>query len=159
MFKYLTLRNKLNFSLEALFGALVNHFWTFCCWAVGTYLMPVHSMVFVMISMVLADFVTGIWKSLKSGERISSKRMAETIEKMALYIIGIVASFVLEKLIDIEGLRIVWVFVTIIVTREYLSVLENIETITKTKILEIVSRYLQKAFTSFIKNRKNENQV
>ena len=144
MIKYLTLRNKLDYSLEALWNAFIAHFWTLMCWAVGTYLMPVHSMVLVMLFMVIVDFITGIWKSLKSGERIQSKRMAETVEKMVLYMIGIIVSFVLEKQIGIDGLRVVWVFVTIINTREYLSIVENIETITGTKILINISKYLQK---------------
>lgn len=146
MIKYLTLRNKLDYSFQAMVATLINNFWALVCWAFGTYLLPVHSMIYIMVFMVIVDFITGIWKAIKRKETITSKRMAETLEKMVLYMIGIITSFVLQNHIGIDGVKIMWVFATLIITREYLSIIENIEALTGTKIIQAVSNYIHKIF-------------
>lgn len=148
MIKYLTLRNKLDYSLPAMLATLLNNFWILICWAFGTYLLPVHSIIYIMVFMVCIDFITGMWKARKAKETITSKRMGDTIEKMILYMIGIVTSFVLQNHIGIESVNIMWVFGTLIITREYLSIIENIEILTGTKILKVISSYIAKLIPS-----------
>jgi len=108
-----------------------------------------------MIFMVVVDFITGLWKAIKSHEVITSKRMGDTIEKMVLYLIGIITSFVLQSHIGIEAVKIMWVFGTLIITREYLSIIENIEILTGTKILKVITTYIAKLFPEH-KEEKND---
>lgn len=94
--------------------------------------------------MVIIDFITGIWKAIKTKEKVTSKKLGNTIEKMVLYMIGIIASYVLQDHIGVEIIKLTWVFVTLIITREYLSIIENIEILTGTKLLFVIKKYILK---------------
>lgn len=156
--KYLTLRSKLDYSPTVMLSYLADNFWTFLCWAFGVYLLPVHSVIYIMLFMTIVDFITGIWKSIKLGQPISSKRIGSTIEKVILYMVGIVTSFVLQDHINIIGFQIMWIFATLIITREYISIIENIEAVTGTKLVRAIKEHLSKVLPVTNKETKNEDR-
>jgi phage-related holin len=156
MLKYLTLREKIDYSWPALHRYMINNFWALVCWAFGTYLLPVHSVIFIMVFMVIVDFFTGIYRAFKDNEAITSKKLGATIEKMVLYMIGIIVSFVLQNHIGIDVFKIMWVFGTLIITREYISIIENIEGITGTRLVFAIRKYLDKFLPTQADEAKNK---
>lgn len=158
MLKYLTLHNKIDYSWPALYRYMINNFWAFLVWAFGTYLLPVHSVILIMVFMVMIDFTTGIWRALKDRNSITSKKLGDTIEKMILYMVGIIVSFVLQNHININGFNIMWLFGTLIITREYVSVIENIEGITGTKMVYSIRKYIDRIFPDVKDEDKNKDK-
>ena len=152
----LTLGNKIEYSLSSFNNFMLKNFWVFLCWIFGTYLLPVHSVIYIMVFMVTVDLFTGIWKSLKLKEPVTSKKLGDTIEKMILYMIGIITSYVLQQHIGIDVIKPLWIFGTLIITREYVSIIENIEAITGTKLVAVVKKQISKLIPDTDKPKEDE---
>ncbi len=132
--KPILILNKLNTSIAALFKFVVANLWKFIVWAFCVYLLPTYEMIGVTIFLLLLDYITGIWAAYKRGEVISAKKMGVTITKMMLYMIGIIAAYVVQHNIAGDDIKVMMVFTTLISVREFKSIIENIETITGAKI-------------------------
>lgn len=101
----------------------------------------------IMLVMVVFDFITGIWKSKKVyNEPFNSKKIAISIEKISLYFIGALSSLALQNHIGIDIIKPLWLFSTLVITREYVSVIENIEAITGTKLVEVIKEQIARLF-------------
>ncbi len=150
-----TLGNKIEYTLSAFNNFMLKNFWVFVCWIFGTYLLPVHSVIYIMVFMVSIDMLTGLWKARKKHEEITSKKLGDTIEKMILYMIGIITSYVLQQHIGIEIIKPLWVFGTLIITREYVSIIENIEAITGTKLVAVIRNQINRLLPNS-ENPENE---
>lgn len=156
MLKYLTLRNKLDYSFTSFITYMANNIWVYLCWVFSTYLLPVGSVLGIMFLMVLFDFITGVWKASKKG-LFSSGRILDSIEKLLLYTIGVIASLVLQVHIGIDFLKPLWLFTTLVITREYVSVVENIEEITGTRLVEVIKSQLAKILPESAKKKDCSN--
>lgn len=146
MVKLLSIRTRIEDTISSYYTFMTANFWVFVGWVASTYMLPVQTVAVVMIIMVLLDLFSGIWKSLKQGEKFKSKKIWNTVEKFILYYIGLISSFVLETHIGIDIIRPLWLFSTLIIVREYVSVLENIEIITGTRLLAVIKKQLAKIF-------------
>lgn len=76
------------------------------------FLMPIVPLIIVVGMFIIADTLIGIWRSVKTKQRITSKRLSNIVSKMVLYQAAIILFFVMEKyiLVDIIGyfVKIQW---------------------------------------------------
>jgi hypothetical protein len=56
-------------------------------WLLGiaTVFLPIKELMITIGFLVAMDMVVGIWKAIKLGQRIRSRRMSDTITKLMLY--------------------------------------------------------------------------
>jgi phage-related holin len=150
----ITLNNKLDYSVAALLKFLFSNMEKFLIWAFTIYLVPTYEMISVIQFLLIIDFVTGIWKSLKINQPITSKRMADSITKVVLYALGVIVMYVLQHHIAKDLVNIMFLFAALICTRETKSIVENIELITNTKIWF----FIKEQVLSITKKIKTENK-
>jgi len=152
----ITLNNKLEYSLSALFKFLLTNIEKFTIWSFTIYLVPTYEMIGVIQFLLVIDFITGIWKCIKTKEPITSKRMADSITKVILYALGVIVMYVLQHHIAKDLVNIMFLFAALICTRETKSIIENIELITDTKIWFFIKEHIL-AMTKKIKTDTKEN--
>jgi p-aminobenzoyl-glutamate transporter AbgT len=68
--------------------------------AIWATLAPIHVLIYALFFLVGADFVGGIWKALKNKEPITSRRMRETVAKLAGYMLALLAAFAVDHILD-----------------------------------------------------------
>jgi len=112
-------------------------------------LIPVQPLMVVTSIMIAMDFLTGVWKNLKKGEKFSSSKMSNTISKMVLYQIAILTGFLLEIYI-IPILPVSKIVAGFLATTEFQSLIENIGEITGIDIWGNIKKY-------FVKKSDNDN--
>lgn len=113
---------------------VVSNVHSFTLWAFTVYLVPTYEMISVIQFLLVIDFITGIWKSRKINQTITSKRMSDSIAKFVLYGLGVIVTYVLQHHIAKDLVNIMFLFGGLVCTRETKSIIENIEIITNTKI-------------------------
>ena len=105
--------------------------------SIVTFFAPVHIIMSVVGGLLVFDFITGIWASLKRGESISSRRMSRTVGKAVLYQLAIISAFLLE--VGIGGVIPVAKLVAgVIALTEGKSLVENLNTISGTNLFKVV---------------------
>jgi len=93
------------------------------------FIQPIHGLMFAVGALVTLDMVTGLVKAYKSKtDKISSRRMRETVGKSALYMMAVLAGFLLDYITEL-GLA-ARAIAGVIAIVECKSVLENIEEVT-----------------------------
>jgi len=109
------------------------HFWSTLLGAVTAFVFNVQPFITLLVGLVLADLVTGMMAAKKRKERISSRGIFRTVEKITVQCIAILAA---------EGIRVTlfpevnltYVVVFVIAMSEFKSIIENVETILEIKI-------------------------
>lgn len=81
-------------------------------------------------TLVMADFVAGIWASAKRKQKITSRRMRETVSKSIAYQMAIIIGFILDGLIGTTDVFIARVIAALIGLVEAKSVFESLTAIT-----------------------------
>jgi hypothetical protein len=120
---------------------LKTKFWLLACLSI---LLPIKELMLTIGFLVGADMVVGIWRALKTGQRIRSRRMSDTITKLLLYQIAIISGFLIEKYVITDMIPVSKLIGTVIAIIEFKSIIESIESVTGTslwdKIKVIVGR-------------------
>lgn len=115
--------------------------WLFALFAV---FLPIKELMLTIGFLVAADLVVGVWKAIKTGQRIRSRRMSDTITKLLLYQLAIMSGFLIETFIISELIPITKLIATVIAIIEFKSIIESIEAVTGkdlwSKIKAIVGR-------------------
>lgn len=92
-------------------------------------LAPVQGVMIATAFLICADTFTGIWRSLKRGDRLSSSKLGTTLSKLFLYQLLIITALVMQTHL-IPLVPVVSLVSAAIAAREGLSVFENISSIT-----------------------------
>jgi hypothetical protein len=100
-------------------------------------LAPVQGVMFAAGFLIMVDLITGIWRSIKSGERINSNKLGLTLAKMTAYQMLIVTALVMQTFL-IPLVPCVSLVAGAIAAREGLSVFENISIITGTDFVSVL---------------------
>lgn len=90
---------------------------------------PIKAVMLTVGFLIIADLLTGIWASLKRGEKLSSAAMRRTISKMLIYQLCIISAFFIESNIMQDVLPICKIVAGVIALVELKSLLENSNTI------------------------------
>jgi hypothetical protein len=115
--------------------------WLFASLAV---FLPIKELMLTIGFLVAADLVVGVWKAIKTGQRIRSRRMSDTVTKLLLYQLAIMSGFLIETFIISELIPITKLIATVIAIIEFKSIVESIEAVTGkdlwSKIKTIIGR-------------------
>ena len=115
--------------------------WLFASLAV---FLPIKELMLTIGFLVSADLVVGIWKAIKTGQRIRSRRMSDTVTKLLLYQLAIMSGFLIETFIISELIPITKLIATVVAIIEFKSIVESIEAVTGkdlwSKIKTIIGR-------------------
>ena len=115
--------------------------WLFASLAV---FLPIKELMLTIGFLVSADLVVGIWKAIKTKQRIRSRRMSDTVTKLLLYQLAIMSGFLIETFIISELIPITKLIATVIAIIEFKSIVESIEAVTGkdlwSKIKTIIGR-------------------
>jgi len=115
--------------------------WLFASLAV---FLPIKELMLTIGFLVGADLVVGVWKALKTGQRIRSRRMSDTVTKLLLYQLAIMSGFLIETFIISELIPVTKLIATVIAIIEFKSIIESIEAVTGkdlwSKIKTIIGR-------------------
>jgi hypothetical protein len=115
--------------------------WLFASLAV---FLPIKELMLTIGFLVSADLVVGIWKAIKIGQRIRSRRMSDTVTKLLLYQLAIMSGFLIETFIISELIPITKLIATVVAIIEFKSIVESIEAVTGkdlwSKIKTIIGR-------------------
>lgn len=96
-----------------------------------SFMLPIASTLMLISLFLIADLITGIWKARKKGEIITSKRMSDTIAKIALFSLSVVCLHGLETQFSALGfIHITQIGSAYIAIVELKSILENVSEIT-----------------------------
>lgn len=98
---------------------------------VAVLIAPVLSIMATIVGLLLADFITAIWATVKiNGWRsVSAKRMFDSIPKLILYNLALLTTFFVQHYI-IDGIPMIKVIGGFIALIELRSIYENIRLVT-----------------------------
>ncbi len=91
---------------------------------------PIHAVLIVVGVLISADFFTGILRSIKIGNDITSKALSRTVTKMLAYQLAVITAFLLEKYLLDSAMPAAKIVASVIGITEFKSILENTEAIT-----------------------------
>lgn len=115
--------------------------WLFASLAV---FLPIKELMLTIGFLVSADLVVGVWKAIKTGQRIRSRRMSDTVTKLLLYQLAIMSGFLIETFIISELIPVTKLIATVVAIIEFKSIIESIEAVTGkdlwSKIKTIIGR-------------------
>lgn len=115
-------------------------------------LAPVRSIAIAMTALIIIDTFTALWKSKVKKEKITSNKFSHSINKLVLYNVAILASFIVETYL-FKGVPWVSLVVSYIALTELKSIAENIFTVTNVNIIKKATAYLEE-----LKNKKKEDK-
>lgn len=110
---------------------------------IAAFLLPIQPLIFTIGGLIVIDLLTGTCAAYKKKEKITSRRMADTIFKMIFYNIAVLSGFLLEYLAG-NAIPIVNIVASIIGTIEFYSILENVSTMTNTDIVDRVKEVFKR---------------
>jgi phage-related holin len=106
------------------------------------FVLPIAPFLTITFSLVVVDTITGISAAKKRAEKISSKGLSRTVEKVALYcVLLLVAQGV--KLVFLPVVPITYIAAFAIMLTEFQSIVENVETVTGAKIWDFIKNKLK----------------
>jgi phage-related holin len=122
------------------FGA----FWTnILSWFV-VYFTPVSEMIHVMLFFLAVDTISGIWASVKEGNRIQSSKLRRTVMKFLWYTAAVMISWMMERTFLPSWTKMTTVIAGFITFVEFKSILENVSRITEEPIFARILTLLRK---------------
>ena len=126
---------------------VLSHIWHIVCASIAAalgYFEPISSIVNLMIYAVAADFVIGIWVSLRIGKAIRSKLMWRTLEKLLVCIILVTLSYSAYCELGLFKLHtyVAWG----VVGFELWSILESISKVRDTKLFRLLKKIMEVNF-------------
>ena len=102
-----------------------------------TFFAPISSVMIAILFLMLIDFICGIFAAKKRGEKISSKKMKNSIIKLFLYQLSIITGHLIF-LYFIPVIPWVNIIAGLIGVTEILSIFENISQVTNTNFIKVI---------------------
>ncbi len=102
-----------------------------------------------MVTFVIVDLITGIWKSVKLKQKITSKALRSTIEKILSYFFVIILAKLFDEVVlNIDAIQVHTMVASLIFLVEFKSVTENMSEITGNKVFVQIYETVNKVFKS-----------
>ena len=95
------------------------------------------------VAVVFADMATGIRAAKKEGQKISSRGLYRTSEKIAVYFVGIMIFEAAKNTFSLP-VPITYMVAFIIATTELFSISENIKRITGVNLSTLITRFFKR---------------
>jgi hypothetical protein len=116
---------------------------SFCCGFVASFFIPIQGFLLFTVAVVFADTITGIKAARKEGQRISSKGLYRTTEKIVVYFVAILIFEGAKNTFSIP-FPITYMVAMMISGTELFSVAENIKRITGVELGTLISRFFKR---------------
>ena len=116
---------------------------SFCCGFIASFFIPIKGFLLFTVAVVFADTITGIKAAKKEGQKISSKGLYRTTEKIIVYFVAILIFEGAKNTFSIP-FPITYMVAMMISATELFSVAENIKRITGVELGTLISRFFKK---------------
>jgi uncharacterized membrane protein len=117
--------------------------YSICCGVLFSFFLPIKHFLIFTIFVVFADTVTGIKAAKKEGQKISSKGLYRTTEKIVVYFVAILIFEGAKNTFNIP-FPITYMVAMIISGTELFSVAENIKRITNVELGTLITRFFKR---------------
>jgi uncharacterized membrane protein len=114
-----------------------------CCGFIASFFIPIKGFLLFTVAVVFADTITGIKAARKEGQKISSKGLYRTTEKIVVYFVAILIFEGAKNTFDIP-FPITYMVAMMISGTELFSVAENIKRITGVELGTLISRFFKR---------------
>jgi uncharacterized membrane protein len=131
-----TLINLLHLGYEKIAYAI-------CCGWIASFFIPIKGFLLFVIAVVFADMVTGIKAARKEGQKINSRGLYRTSEKIAVYFVGIMIFEGAKNTFSLP-VPITYMVAFLIATVELYSISENIKRITGVNLGVLITRFFKR---------------
>jgi len=116
---------------------------SFCCGFIASFFIPIKGFLLFTVAVVFADTITGIKAAKKEGQKISSKGLYRTTEKIVVYFVAILIFEGAKNTFNIP-FPITYMVAMMISGTELFSVAENIKRITGVELGTLISKFFKK---------------
>jgi uncharacterized membrane protein len=110
---------------------------------IASFLIPIKGFLLFTVFVVFADTITGIKAARKEGQKISSKGLYRTTEKIVVYFVAILIFEGAKNTFSIP-VPITYMVAMMISATELFSVAENIKRITGVNISILITRFFRR---------------
>jgi hypothetical protein len=107
----------------------MKNFWTFLFASIIGVLAPVAPIVYTLTTVIICDFLFGVYRAYKCNEEITSRKMAQTLPKLFLYNAIIIALYLVDRYVMNTGVGLEKVACSLMVLVEMKSIDESFNTI------------------------------
>jgi uncharacterized membrane protein len=114
-----------------------------CCGFVASFFIPIKGFLLFTVAVVFADTITGIKAAKKENQRISSKGLYRTTEKIVVYFVAILIFEGAKNTFSIP-FPITYMVAMMISATELFSVAENIKRITGVQLGTLITRFFRR---------------
>ena len=114
-----------------------------CCGFVASFFIPIKGFLLFTVCVVFADTITGIKAAKKENQRISSKGLYRTTEKIIVYFVAILTFEGAKNTFSIF-FPITYMVAMMISATELFSVAENIKRITGVELGTLITRFFRR---------------
>jgi len=121
------------------------------------FLAPISNYVHLVFVLIGIDLITGIYASMKEGQRFSAKKLRCTVEKFVCYALAIIAAYLLQRIIN-DGTEIARIVALYIGATELKSIYENISRVTKTDIVAMLWDVIKEKINAYIQALRDKNK-
>jgi len=116
---------------------------SFCFGFVASFLIPIKGFLIFTIFVVFADTLTGIKAAKKEGQKINSKGLYRTTEKIVIYFTSILIFEGAKNTFSIP-IPITYMVAMMISCTELYSVAENVKRITGVELGTLITKFFKK---------------
>ena len=131
-----TILNLLHLGYEKIASAI-------CCGWIFSFFVPIKGFLLFVIAVTFADMVTGIKAARKEGQKINSRGLYRTSEKIAVYFVGIMIFEGAKNTFSLP-VPITYMVAFLIATVELTSISENIKRITGVNLATLITRFFNR---------------
>ena len=114
-----------------------------CCGLIASFFIPIQGFLLFTVAVVFADTITGIKAARKEGQKISSKGLYRTTEKIVVYFVAILIFEGAKNTFTIP-FPITYMVAMMISGTELFSIAENIKRITGVELGTLISRFFKR---------------
>jgi hypothetical protein len=114
-----------------------------CCGWIASFFIPIKGFLLFVIAVTFADMVTGIKAARKEGQKINSRGLYRTSEKIAVYFVGIMIFEGAKNTFSLP-VPITYMVAFLIATVELYSISENIKRITGVNLGVLITRFFRR---------------
>lgn len=108
----------------------------------AAFVAPLHQVFGAMVGLITIDFITGVYAAYRNREKISSRKLANTLSKFFIYNLYVLAAWLVSLIVDvIPWLQIVGGYVAVV---ELKSINENFFKIYGLNFWNVFKRFLQR---------------
>lgn len=112
-------------------------------------LAPISELFIAVIILIIADWITGIWKSLKCKRRLTSFRLRMSISKLVTYLLAIYLAALFDNYLTPNiALNLAGYVAAYIGLTELVSIYENISIITGKELMSDIGAAIKKSVTA-----------